>query len=73
MSAAPAPELAPVRPAVYTAKQVAGLIGVSVPTVYALAASGQLPHKRVGRKYIFPRDPIHEWLNTPDPEPNRHG
>lgn len=72
MSTTSALEVPRVHPAVYTAKQVADLIGVSVPTVYALAASGQLPHKRVGRKYIFPRDAVLEWLNTPDRELTSH-
>ncbi len=59
-----------VEPAVYSAGEVAVLLGVSQAKVYDLAHSGRLPCKRVGRRFLFPRAPILEWLNTPDaPEP----
>lgn len=55
------------QPAVYTAAEVAKLLGVSKATVYAMAHSGQLPCKRVGRRFIFPAAAFQAWLKLPDP------
>lgn len=61
------------RPAVYSAAEVADLLALSKATVYALAHNGQLPCKRVGRRFIFSREAVHAWLETPDPAEPWHG
>jgi len=62
-----------VRPAVYSAAEVASLLGLSKATVYAMAHSGELPCKRVGRRFIFSREAVHAWLASADPAELRHG
>lgn len=52
--------------AVYSAAEVAGLLGLSKATVYEMAHSGRIPCKRVGRRFIFSRAAVHEWLDSPD-------
>ena len=54
-------------PAVYTATEVASLLRLSQATVYAMAHSGQLPCKKVGRRFIFSRVAIHGWLDSTNP------
>ncbi len=43
--------------------EAARLIGVSVPTVRALAERGELDGWRIGRNYRFARQSISEFLN----------
>ena len=43
--------------------EAARLIGVSVPTVRALAERGELPGWRIGRNYKFTYQAISEFLN----------
>lgn len=60
-------------PAVYSAEEVAMVLGVSQATVYAMANGGKLPCKRVGRRFIFSRAAIHAWLESPAPVDPWHG
>jgi excisionase family DNA binding protein len=47
---------------VFTADELAGLLGVDRKTVYDGASRGDIPCKRVGRRVLFPRVAIERWL-----------
>jgi excisionase family DNA binding protein len=53
-------------PDVLTLEQLAGLLQVDEKTVRALAASGDLPGRKVGRHWRFSRQAVLDWLATPD-------
>ena len=42
--------------------QVAELLGLGRNTVYDAANRGEIPHRRVGRRLIFSRTAVMEWL-----------
>lgn len=45
-----------------TPQEAAEQMCISLPTVYALIHSGQLPALRLNRKFIIPRESLKEWL-----------
>ena len=47
---------------VLTATQVAELLGVNRKTIYEAARNNQIPHRRLGRRLIFERGCVLEWL-----------
>lgn len=49
-------------PLVYTADELAKLLGVDRKTVYEYADRGEIPSKRLGRRVLFPRQAIDHWL-----------
>jgi len=49
-------------PAVYTAEEMAQLLQVGITTIYRRAAEGDLPHIRFGRRLLFPKNKVTEWL-----------
>ena len=51
-------------PFVLTADDVAGLCGVDRKTIYAFCKdmNSDLPHNRIGTRYVFHRDAVLEWL-----------
>jgi excisionase family DNA binding protein len=42
--------------------QVAELLGVGRNTVYEHASKGAIPHRRIGRRLLFSRTAVLEWL-----------
>ena len=62
-------EAAPMSPTdaaeVMTAEQVAELLGVDKKTIYDKANRGQIPCRRLGRRMLFGRRAILDWLNQP--------
>lgn len=60
-------------PELMTAEDVAAMLGINVKTVYAGAAAGEIPARRVGRRFLFVRSVIEDWLTTaPEgPPPSR--
>ena len=56
----------PVEPEVLTAVQAAELLQVDEETVRALARNGELPGRKVGRKWRFSRQAILAWLARED-------
>ncbi|HSF94481.1 MAG TPA: helix-turn-helix transcriptional regulator [Thermohalobaculum sp.] len=58
--AAPAPDTA--QPQFLTTREVADLLRVKERKVYDLAAAGEIPHRRVTGKLLFPRDEIEAWI-----------
>jgi excisionase family DNA binding protein len=49
-------------PLVYTADELAELLGVDRKTIYDFATRGEIPCKRLGRRILFPRAAIAAWL-----------
>jgi len=58
--------------ATYTVPEVAALLGMSRANTYALLASGEIPARRLGSRWIIPRHRFAQWLNddpvNPDPQ-----
>jgi excisionase family DNA binding protein len=49
-------------PEVYTVRQVAGLLGLNLGITYELVRKGEIPAKRLGRRWLVPRAAFHAWL-----------
>jgi excisionase family DNA binding protein len=49
-------------PDVMTAPDVAKMLGVSRVSVYDAAGRGEIPHRRIGRRMLFSRTAIQDWL-----------
>jgi excisionase family DNA binding protein len=47
---------------VLSVSEVAGLLGVSSDSIYAMVREGQIPHIRIRRRILFHQETIHEWL-----------
>jgi excisionase family DNA binding protein len=47
---------------VMSAEQVADFLDLDVDGVREAADRGELPHRRVGRRFLFSRSAIREWL-----------
>lgn len=54
-----------VAPLVYTVDEVADILKVNRKTVYELAGKGEIPCRRFGRRILFGRRAIDEWVNKP--------
>ena len=46
------------------AKEVAERIGVSHDKVYSMARKKEIPHVKLGRKVLFPRRRLVEWIES---------
>ncbi len=53
-------------PLSYTVVQAATVTGVSISTLRAKCASGEIKAKRVGNRWIIPRKHLEAWLNGDD-------
>ncbi|WP_289041060.1 helix-turn-helix transcriptional regulator [uncultured Aliiroseovarius sp.] len=51
-------------PSYLTTKEVAELLRVKERKVYDLAATGEIPHRRITGKLIFPRSELLDWINS---------
>ncbi len=49
---------------VYTVREVATLLGINLGVTYELIRQGQIPAKRLGKRWIIPRRLFHVWLNN---------
>ncbi len=49
-------------PEVLSVDDVADLLGLGRNTVYDAVNRGQIPHRRIGRRLIFSRVAVMEWL-----------
>lgn len=58
--------------AVYTVREVAHLLSLSLGATYALVRSGEIPARRLGSRWVIPRNRFEEWLDecTVDPDPD---
>jgi excisionase family DNA binding protein len=52
--------------AVYTVREVAALLSLSVGSTYALIRSGDIPALKLGGRWVVPKKRFHEWLNSSD-------
>ena len=43
-------------------REAAGLLGVCERTIWTLTKERQLPHVRIGRRVLFSRKALHEWI-----------
>lgn len=50
--------------AVYTVRQVAWLLSLSVGRTYELLRAGEIPATRLGNRWIIPRARFHTWLDS---------
>lgn len=50
-------------PAYLTTREVADLLRVRERKVYDLAAAGEIPHRRITGKLLFPRDELMDWID----------
>ena len=50
--------------AVYTVRQVAWLLSLSLGTTYELLRAGEIPATRLGSRWIIPRERFHAWLDS---------
>lgn len=57
--------------AVYTVKEAARLLSISVSTAYALVRSGDIPAERLGRRWVIPRVRFHAWLDGATQSPRQ--
>jgi excisionase family DNA binding protein len=57
--------------AVYTVREVAHLLSLSLGATYALVRSGEIPARRLGSRWVIPRNRFEQWLDecTVEPEP----
>jgi excisionase family DNA binding protein len=53
-------------PDVLTVEQLARLLQVDEKSVRSLAASGEIPGRKIGRHWRFSRQAVLDWLATPD-------
>ncbi len=52
--------------AVIGVADVAAMLGVRRETIYEMARRGDFPCRRIGRRFLIPRDAFMEWLNAGD-------
>jgi excisionase family DNA binding protein len=55
---------------VMRAEEVAAFLGIGRRQVFEAVARGELPHRRVGRRVLFHRGALLEWLGAAS---HRHG
>ena len=48
---------------ILTAEETAKLLGIGMNKIYELLMSGELPSRRIGRKYLVSRIMLENWLN----------
>lgn len=48
---------------IYTVRQVAARLGIGAGLAYELVRAGEIPAKRLGRRWVVPRALFHTWLN----------
>ncbi|HEX2301162.1 MAG TPA: helix-turn-helix domain-containing protein [Pseudonocardiaceae bacterium] len=48
---------------IYTVRQVAARLGIGAGLAYELVRQGEIPAKRLGRRWVVPRELFHAWLN----------
>lgn len=55
---------------VYTVREVATLLGINLGVTYQLIRQGEIPAKRLGKRWIVPRRLFYVWLNNISAERN---
>jgi excisionase family DNA binding protein len=49
-------------PLLWNARQAAKALGISDRTLFTLTKSGDVPHIRIGRRIMYPRTSLVEWI-----------
>ena len=49
--------------AVYTVKEVADLLSLSLGSTYALLRAGDIPALKLGSRWVVPKTRFHAWLD----------
>jgi excisionase family DNA binding protein len=49
-------------PLLLSAKETAKLLGISERTLFTLTKAGDVPHIRIGRRIMYPRTSLVEWI-----------
>ena len=49
--------------AVYTVAEVSHLLSLSRGSTYAMVRTGDIPSKKIGSRWVIPKDRFHHWLN----------
>lgn len=52
---------------IITADAAAALLGVHRQSLYSAAGNGEIPCRRVGRRFIFVREHLIQWLRAGAP------
>lgn len=60
----PTPQLPAHARAVYTVREAAALLSLSLSQTYALVRDGEIPARRLGSRWVIPKQAFIEWLNT---------
>lgn len=50
--------------AVYSAKELKSLLSINLSRIYRMAADGEIPCIRAGKRFIFPKMAIDRWLEA---------
>lgn len=50
-------------PLVLTPQFTAKLLGINIGVLYEQLRKGNIPGKRIGRRWVIPRDSLLNWLN----------
>ena len=50
----------------YNLKEAVVYLGISIPTLVRLLRSGDIPHRRVGQRWLIARSALDTWLNRND-------
>jgi excisionase family DNA binding protein len=50
--------------AVYTVREVAELLSLSVGNTYALLREGVIPGRKLGGRWVIPKRRFHTWLDS---------
>jgi excisionase family DNA binding protein len=50
--------------AVYTVPEVARLLRLSIGITYMLVREGEIPARRMGARWVIPKERFHTWLNS---------
>lgn len=57
--------------AVYTVREVADLLSVSLGGTYQLCRTGEIPAIKLGNRWVIPKRRFHHWLdNLPTDDPD---
>ena len=48
---------------VFSACETAKILGIGMNAMYERLASGEVPSRRIGRKYLIPKTALENWLN----------
>ena len=50
--------------AVYTVREVAALLSLSLGSTYALVRNGEIPAIKLGGRWVIPKKRFHDWLDS---------